>query len=122
MSLGLDDLSKKRATPTSNQPSKQKSEPPAGAWSARSTTARPWSNTGLSKPNRRKSPIDPEAAMNEDWLSLHADPLFYVDLRLDSRLSRLQERIVEIEAAIQTKVVEPLSALRKFWMPKKFSR
>jgi hypothetical protein len=122
MSLGLNDLSKKRAAKaaTNDSVTNEKPRHPSGAWAARSTTARPWSSNGVSKQNRRKSPIDTEAAMNEDWMN--AAPLFWQELSQDSRMVRLQEKLAAVESAIEIKIKAPLTALRNFCLPRRMAR
>lgn len=89
---------------------------PAGAWAGRGITARPWTDTGLAKSARgRKSPIDNDAAMNEDWINLFSTPWFWVECSPGSRLIRLQQHLAKIEEQIQQKLQNSFAALRNFW-------
>lgn len=119
MSLGLGDLKKKRASTAKSTPHKKgqtRPKYPSGAW-AGSITARPWSVTDLSRPatsRGRKSSVDTDAVMNEEWLSEHAAPLFWIDLESESKLARLQEHLVKLESRIDEKVIAPLKTLKNF--------
>lgn len=85
---------------------------PAGAWSSRGITARPWTDSGLTRNGRsRKSQIDNEASMNEDWINLFSTPWFWVECAPESRLIRLQQHLQRIEEQLQQKFREALDAL-----------
>lgn len=87
---------------------------PAGAWSARGITARPWTDSGLSKSGRNRKPaIDSEATMNEEWINLFSTPWFWVECGPESRFIRLQLQLQKIEEQIQQKFRETLEALEE---------
>jgi len=139
MSLGLKDLQKKTrtvqsknaegktvraaTTKTAGRPAsfssiyagvQGKQKFPAGAWSARGITARPWTDTGLSKSGRNRKPaIDSEATMNEEWINLFSTPWFWVECGPESRFIRLQQQLQKIEEQIQQKFRETMEALEE---------
>lgn len=87
---------------------------PSGAWSARGITARPWTDTGLSKTGRsRKTAVDSEATMNEEWINLFSTPWFWVECGPESRFIRLQQQLQKIEEQLQQKFRETLEALEE---------
>lgn len=132
MSLGLDDLKKKRRkgqTPaetdakfSSDANTSRASEPgksetfPAGAWSKTHTTL-PWSQTGLSKksmrPSRKASRAD--AFMNEDWISVHTPPLFWFDIPADSKFKVFQEKLARLEEHLQATLRGPIYVIRRLY-------
>lgn len=132
MSLGLQDLKKRpranstkanaeAATPVASakttnaraaqaksvDPQATKEKYPAGAWS-KSTTARPWSNAGLSqpKPKSRKKTEFSDSIVNDDWIPLGASG------ESRSPLSCLHERLAAVEEKIKTALEGPLAILR----------
>lgn len=121
MSLGLDDLKKR------HRPAKKSAEPKAApsiqhAWAGKTATTRPWSDHHLTSASGLKRSIgkqmSSDAAMNEDWNSLHASPLVFFTFEQNSRVMELQNRLVQVERKIQSVVLEPLKALRQFWTSK----
>lgn len=122
MSLGLEDLNKNRqrktlkakstaAAPTVSGPAQQH------PWAGKTKTARPWSDTNLAQSNTRGATKNSvlDTAMNEDWLTLHAAPLFYIDLEQTTWMIAMQEALVKIEDRIQSSVLKPLQNFRSFW-------
>jgi hypothetical protein len=88
---------------------------PASAWEKKTVTARPWTDNGLTKNGRnRKNLIDPEAAMNEDWINLFTTPWFWVECAPESRLLRLQQQLASIEEQLEQRVRDSFDALRRF--------
>lgn len=128
MSLGLEDLSKKRRPVAKKGSAEQqrsdkkiphgKQKYPAGAW-ARSTTARPWDSTGLNRGSKaRRRPLAADAAMNEEWNSQHAESLFWVDLKRYSRLLCFHDRFAALEEKIHDAIVGPWQRIRGFFKQK----
>jgi hypothetical protein len=112
MSLGLGDLNKKRRVRVAKTPAQNKF--PAGAW-AKSHTARPWTASGVPRPGRsRKSPIDQDAHMNEEWVSVYSAPLCWMDLSEYSLLLRLHNRLLEAENRVQDALRGPVEKVRQF--------
>jgi hypothetical protein len=112
MSLGLGDLNKKRRVRVAKTPAQSKY--PVGAW-AKSHTARPWTASGETRPGRsRKSPVDTDAHMNEDWVSVYSAPLCWMDLSEHSLLLRLHNRLLETENRVQTLLRGPVEKVRQF--------
>lgn len=109
MSLGLGDLNKKRKTPKTDQVKKT-----AAAWS-RSHTARPWSSTGLHRATRNRPRLNQaDAAISAEWMNLHAESLFSIDLPRATRLMKAQNKMLELEERIQDSVCTSLKALHSF--------
>ena len=114
MSLSLKDVKGVKKKPTGEA---QKPKYPPGAWAAR--TARPWTEESLAKhgsTKKRSTPTD--ATMNEEWINLHAAPLFWIDFTNDSGLARFHIEFGRVEEKIQAAIIEPLKALRKFFRKK----
>jgi hypothetical protein len=97
------------------EPAAEKSDAPAttgGAW-ARTHTARPWSATGLGKGARpRKKSIAADAVMNEEWVSVHAPPIFWYEASADSRFHNLQMRLAQLEDRVHEAISKPLQVIR----------
>jgi hypothetical protein len=133
MSLGLKDLQKKSRTAQPKAPPAQKATAmdttmntkmgtpknkaarpkfPAGAWATRGTTARPWTDAGLSKTTRsRKSQVDSDATINEEWVSLLSTPWFFVECGPESRFVRLQKQILKLEEQLHSQWSETLETI-----------
>jgi hypothetical protein len=123
MSLGLNDLQKKRrkaeadkkaaeSAADSNGTKPDTRATTSGSW-ARTHTARPWSSAGLSKGARpRKKALASDAVMNEEWISVHAPPIFWHEVSTESRLHNLQMRLAALENRVQDVLNKPLRLLR----------
>lgn len=127
MSLGLGDLNKKKR-PATSQANSQAKKPQArvaveavplqvksenkstsSKTQVGSRTARPWSSEGLTKGggrNRKRMSVS-DVVMNEEWLSAHSAPLFWVDLSKNSRLGQVQELLVKVENRLQDALTVP---------------
>jgi hypothetical protein len=124
MSLGLGDLKKKTRTAAKKFSNDAKPAPSEQhAWAGKTATARPWSDTTLGAASstgpggarggqRRNSATG--AVMNDDWMSLQAAPLFWLDLETYSRAAKLQQGLMKLERKVQTSIVEPLKTFKKF--------
>ncbi len=96
MSLGLKDLKPRKSAKTNAE------KYPAGAW-ARTYTARPWTQSDLSKsPRGRKRVHNADAAMNEEWINICAKASCAFDLSHGSILRNVQIRMVTAEKRLQT--------------------
>ncbi len=118
MSLGLGDLNKRK----SKTPSMGAGATVAGPVKVKSTfvgskTARPWSDEGLTKRSQRRAVVDREAVMNEEWLSLYAEPLLNTNFIEETLFSRLAVRLLAIEEMIQNQIQETLGSVRQ-WVRK----
>lgn len=116
MSIGLEDLNKRRMkSKPETKGEDQSTKKPTGAPHPRSRTARPWSSTGLHRATRNRPRLShADAAMSEEWISLHAAPLFYVDLKKNSLLLKLNDQLTKVEDQIKSSIVDPLRALQNF--------
>lgn len=107
MSLGLGDLNRKRRSSASKTKNTSVSVP-----FIRSRTARPWSDSGLSRPNRRRLPTD--GAMTPEWLEAYSSPLLSFEFLNQSPVLKLQAEILDLEEAALNTVLESLTTVRAF--------
>lgn len=116
MSIGLNDLKKTKRKSTSSETS---GAPVAGANREATQPSRPWNNSPLKNAaaSARRAHRS-EAAMSEEWSSLHAAPLFWIDLPADSKLMQIQEKLARIEERVQAVVMERWASLNRFLKPR----
>lgn len=104
MSLGLGDIKKKRRSVVAPTSTETKTE-----WSARSFTARPWTETNTPRPANRRA-VDSDGTMNADWIATVsvAGPGDFLDL---SPLVRLQQTAEHAEGWVRERLEQPIEAL-----------
>ncbi len=121
MSLGLGDLNKRRKGSTSKRQitSERVAAEPAQTKTAapftRPRTARPWTDTGLSRPNRRRTITD--GAMSPEWLEAHSAPGLSYDFLSDHLLFKLQEGIDILEEVAHDAICGPLFKVQMMLKP-----
>lgn len=92
MSIGLDDVKKNRAHKKAKVASR--------------------ADAVVKAPTAKQQRAD--AAINEEWSSHHAAPLFWVDPEENLWLAKLNDQLSRIENKVQTSVIKPLRRFRKF--------
>ena len=107
MSLGLNDLNKKK--PAKKKVVKEKY--PAGAW-ARSQTARPWTQGPLTKSPQRKKVVKLDGVMNDE--TFRVAPFFWIDLKQTTWLNRLHLGLAKAERQVQISITRPFKHARRF--------
>ena len=125
MSVGLNDLNKKRKI---HQPSVIRSQTrPSDQSSAESvrnlttqSAARPWSESNFAKAPTRSRPrvSHRDLAVNDEWMSLQTEPIFWIDFQQHSFLLKLNEQLCALESKVDTLVLSPLRAIRAFLQPR----
>jgi hypothetical protein len=55
--------------------------------------------------------------MNEDWMDLHAEPIFWIDVNSDSRWSMVMEKLSLLEERVQEKLCAPLRFVQTLVTP-----
>jgi hypothetical protein len=98
MSLGLKDL--KNKTGKSQRHSSQV------------IVSQGWAATSRHRPSQGRRRLRADAAMNEDWVDLHAEPIFWIDLDADSRWAAMMEKLSAFEERVQDTVRAPLNFAR----------
>lgn len=119
MSLGLDDLNKQKFPDGSKKKSSSEKKPAnndkrgrqaagGGAW-ARSHTARPWSEKTLhsSVSSPRKKNKDANVSMNEEWLNIETSTPSWAEVVLETKTSRIEQKLSSIEARILKRLETP---------------
>ena len=106
MSLGLDDLKKRKTTKRTEKKVAAKSDAIDGLRS--NLAIKPWSNRGLAKAGvSRKQVVGIDFHVNEDWIEIQTQSFFWLnlnfefehlheetDLRLQRKLSAFQKQIL----------------------------
>ena len=105
MSLGLGDLNRKRRSSASKTKNTSVSVP-----FIRSRKARPWSDSGLSRPNRRRLPTD--GAMTPEWLEAYSSPLLSFEFLNQSSVLKLRAEILDLEETAIETVIESINKAR----------
>jgi hypothetical protein len=80
-----------------------------------SKTAMPWTGSDLSaRPAKSRRRLDVDAAMNEDWLSLHEEPLFWLNTEAETRskLAAIQDRLLEFEENLHATISQSLKVVK----------
>ena len=120
MSIGLSDLNKKRnlSQPPLPTPDKMTSV------YQKSATARPWTDGGAVKaPIRNRLRANHgDLSVNDEWMSLQTEPIFWIDFREHSFLLQLNERLCSFESKVDDLLVTPLRAIGAFFKPRGSSR
>ena len=83
----------------------------------KSVTARPWNESGAVKApkNSRSRAANSDLSINEEWMSLQTEPIFWIDFREHSSLLKLNESLSQIEAKIDEVVFAPIRAFKNFF-------
>ncbi len=83
----------------------------------RSITARPWTDSGAVKAPKRSRPrVDnADVSLNDDWIRLQTEPIFWIDFREHSTLFQLNERLSQLEAKFEEVVISPIRAFTSFF-------
>jgi hypothetical protein len=71
-----------------------------------------WAATSRHRPSQGRRRLRADAAMNEDWVDLHTEPIFWIDLDADSRWAAMMEKLSELEERVQDTVRAPLNFAR----------
>ena len=117
MSVGLNDLNKKRKI---HEPSAATSEKIKSVYK-KSATARPWTDGGLVKAPTRNRPraSHDDLSVNDEWMSLQTEPIFWIDFQQHSFLLQLNERLCAFESKVDELVVTPWRAIGTFFKPRR---
>lgn len=121
MSLGLNDLKKRRAPKTESTPSSNGLGAVSENWARTTTTTRPWTSANLGKgPKSRKARIETsEAFMSEEWANDYTSSIHAFDMEVQSALVQLRdlqislkEQALEMERKLKRAATGPLEIVK----------
>jgi hypothetical protein len=106
MSVGLSDLDRKR------KPSARKNKVPPKTGKP---AARPWDSEGLTAhvPQGTSAALS-DAVMNNEWLNLEVEPIFWIDLQNHFILKLLNEQLADLESVVQKFVWNPVVRFKAY--------
>lgn len=86
----------------------------------KSTTARPWTDSGFVKAPTRSRPraSHGDLSVNDEWMSLQTEPIFWIDFQQHSFLLQLNERLCAFESKVDELLLNPLRAIGTFFKPR----
>lgn len=102
MALSLDKVGK-----TTKAKSKKKQSADSVAPVPARPKERPWSQRGLARQGRSPKEGHGDSHVNDDWMSLHEAPLFWIDFSTEARLAALQEKLLDLEQKATKLVRKP---------------
>ena len=86
----------------------------------KSATARPWTDGGFVKAPTRSRPrvSHGDLSVNDEWMSLQTEPIFWIDFQQHSFLLQLNERLCAFESKVDELLLSPLRAIGSFFKPR----
>jgi hypothetical protein len=104
MSLGLNDLKKRRTPKTESE-----------NWARTTTTTLPWTSTNLNKgPKTRKTRIETsDAFMSEEWANDYTSSIHAFDMEVQSALVQLRDLQMSLKESLKEQAIEMERKLKR---------